>query len=118
MGGETGGKCLSRCTSPTPRQENPQAERRQGGANILPPRPPIPRLSCPAARHSPSAPTARTPGFPLATSRKLPIDLLAGSGPDGDAKQGGKFKPMREPVSDFFYTSTTQRGPFEIMQIV
>lgn len=64
--GVKGRRSSSRCTSPTPGQENLQ----------LPP--PGPRSS-------------------VATSRRLPTDLRAQSDRDVDA--GGKFKPMREPVS-------------------
>lgn len=102
VGSEAGGKgsqCPSRYTFPTPRYVNGHAKRSQGGGTVSHPGPRTLARASQAARHSPRRAhcpdtwvSPQAGGF-LLTSR-------AQSGRDLDAEQGGKFKPMIEPVSD------------------
>lgn len=95
-----GGRCqeplsLSRRTFPTPRPENGQAKRSQGGANTLPP-----WSSTPSALESPTPATRPSGTHPAApnTRTKVPVSPLAGgfrltSGPNltGMWTQGGNL---------------------------
>lgn len=90
-----------------------QAKRSQAGEQ------PSPRDPAPRPGSLTLTPRRPLPGHlgPLATSRGLPTDLPAPSGPNGDAERGGIGANERARFKFGFCTLATQRTPFKSMQI-